>query len=429
VATVAIALEAWGFTGAAARADAPSGAGDARETSAGFDLPPWRDAADLPLPPWARSVIVDRDEPAIADEPFGAAGRRGTAARGARLPFFGAKRGPGCAARWINVGPLAWVCQDAVHLDAALAPIGATSDDTPDGLPFHYFFVGAQGSSGYYRLDDAGDVAPDQRLEPGFAIAETDEAVKGGEGYIRTSHGSWVPRRDLVAAVPFAFRGQEIADGELRVGWVVEEKAPIFTSPRGKPDFEHAFPRFEKVDVLEVKTDKDGGYVRVADGGWLKARDVRWPAAAAPPQTIAENERWIDVDRARQTLVAYEGARPVYATLTSTGTGQDGTDTATPTGEFRIWVKLKSSDMDNLDDEHADKYYAVEQVPYVQYFAKGVGLHGAFWHRAFGHVRSHGCVNLAPLDAEWLFGFTSPRLPHGWTAVLPTRVGTLVRVR
>ena len=69
------------------------------------------------------------------------------------------------------------------------------------------------------------------------------------------------------------------------------------------------------------------------------------------------------------------------------------------------------------------KYYAIEDVPYVQYFAKGVGLHGAFWHRGFGHVRSHGCVNLAPLDAQRLFAFTSPHLPAGWTAVLPTAIG------
>jgi hypothetical protein len=73
----------------------------------------------------------------------------------------------------------------------------------------------------------------------------------------------------------------------------------------------------------------------------------------------------------------------------------------------------------------------MENVPYVQYFDKGVGIHGAFWHRSFGRVRSHGCVNLAPKDAERLFGFTSPRLPGGWSAVLPraTEQGTVVRVR
>jgi hypothetical protein len=71
----------------------------------------------------------------------------------------------------------------------------------------------------------------------------------------------------------------------------------------------------------------------------------------------------------------------------------------------------------------------MEDVPWVQYFAKGVGLHGAFWHRSFGHVRSHGCVNLSPLDAERLFWWTAPRLPAGWTAVLPGAYDRPVVVR
>ena len=150
-----------------------------------------------------------------------------------------------------------------------------------------------------------------------------------------------------------------------------------------------------------------------------------------PPSAIGPHERWIDVDLATQTLLALEGDKPLFATLVSTGKGPEGTDTATPKGEFRIWVKLTSSNMDNLEDEEAQKYYAIEDVPFVQYFAKGVGLHGAFWHRGFGHVRSHGCVNLAPRDAQRLFAFTSPHLPTNWAATLPASVeeGTLVRVR
>ena len=49
----------------------------------------------------------------------------------------------------------------------------------------------------------------------------------------------------------------------------------------------------------------------------------------------------------------------------------------------------------------------------------GVALHGAFWHSGFGLVRSHGCVNLSPADARWLFGFLSAPLPAGWHAVMP----------
>jgi lipoprotein-anchoring transpeptidase ErfK/SrfK len=187
-----------------------------------------------------------------------------------------------------------------------------------------------------------------------------------------------------------------------------------------------------KVDWLE-EAGQFERFVRIGEDRWVAARDLRHPTIAPPPAEIdlTAKERWIDVELATQTLVAYEGERPTFATLVSTGKGKPGTANGTPLGTFRIWVKLTTSNMDNLEDENARRYYRMESVPWVQYFDKGVGLHGAFWHRGFGHVRSHGCVNLSPLDAQRLFSFTSPRLPAGWTAVLPSERdrGTVVRVR
>ena len=398
------------------------------------DLPPWRDPGDLPLPAVGGSVVVQRGEQSVVTIPSAMAARRGTAKMGAPLPWFGAKRGSGCAARWINVGPLAWICQDALAFDAS-PPLPAQSGaeaNVPNGLPFRYYFVGQGGSNGYRRLEDAEEVAPDREYEPGFAIAVVDEGAKHDTRYVRTHHGFWVPLGDLVPVTPFDFRGEELQGKAPDFGWVVEDRALVFSAPGGAAAKSEApRRRFEKVSILEEKGTKAGGYVRIGEKAWLRSRDVRRPALAPLPAAARAGERWIDVDLASQTLVAYEGELPAFATLVSTGKGREGTDTATPKGEFRIWVKLASANMDNLEAEDAARYYAIEDVPYVQYFAKGVGLHGAFWHRAFGHERSHGCVNLAPLDAQRLFAFTSPHLPAGWTAVLPTTIdpGTLVRVR
>ena len=75
--------------------------------------------------------------------------------------------------------------------------------------------------------------------------------------------------------------------------------------------------------------------------------------------------------------------------------------------------------------------YAIDEVPYVMYFQQNVALHGAFWHRGFGAVRSHGCVNLAPRDARWLFDWVHPFRPEGWYGVYATDTdpGTIVWVR
>ena len=58
-------------------------------------------------------------------------------------------------------------------------------------------------------------------------------------------------------------------------------------------------------------------------------------------------------------------------------------------------------------------YYYLPNVPYTQYFYKGYGVHGAYWHNNFGQPMSHGCINMAIPDAEKLFYWTSPLVDQG----------------
>jgi hypothetical protein len=191
------------------------------------------------------------------------------------------------------------------------------------------------------------------------------------------------------------------------------------------------YKRLAALNVLETVTRQNKLWFRVASDQWLAEDQVTWRRDTTPPTGHRVGERWIDVDLKRQVLTAYAGTEPVFSTVVSTGRGPDDAENATPKGIFRIWVKLTTSDMDNLEDENASRYYSMQSVPWVMYFHKGYGLHGAFWHDDFGQVRSHGCVNLAPRDAQSLFEFAGPHLPAGWTAVFPTEydLGTLVQVR
>jgi lipoprotein-anchoring transpeptidase ErfK/SrfK len=53
--------------------------------------------------------------------------------------------------------------------------------------------------------------------------------------------------------------------------------------------------------------------------------------------------------------------------------------------------------------------YSTPAVPWCVYIQGGVAIHGAHWHNAYGEKRSHGCVNVSPEDAKWIFRWT---LPH-----------------
>ena len=213
-------------------------------------------------------------------------------------------------------------------------------------------------------------------------------------------------------------------------GWVIVDRAPVYAAPAG-PRTQQVKIHFEPVHVSGETQRAGRTWLRVGDDAWIRSTEVRVFRSRRPPNDLHVDERWIDVDLGQQVLTAYRGSTPIFSTLVSSGRGQRGSDLATPVGEHRIWVKLRSRDMSNLENAEARRCYSIDDVPWVMFFEGGYGLHGAFWHRAFGHVRSHGCVNLAPADAETLFHWAGPKLPAGWSAVHPTECdpGTRVVVR
>jgi hypothetical protein len=417
---------------------------------ADIPLPPWVAEGDVPLATWARSVgpkpghghrDADSTGPVLASQRLGdlvlyagpsrGSAKRGVTVAGATFPIFGARHGAGCTASWWLVGPLAWTCAD----DAVLLPDEPAVPEAiphPDGLLRDYFFVSHQGTSAYSDLDTAQEGAPDRELEGGWGVAVVEQRTVGGERWARTSKGLWIAVRDLGAARPSLFHGEHLDGGDapFDMAWVLPDKASVWPEPSPKSKPKDSRARFQLVHV----TGESGPYARVGEADWMLARDLARPHLAPPPSEVTRpGEHWIDVELASQTLVAYEGTRPVFATLVSTGRGPVGTDAATPPGVHRIWVKLLASDMDNVERDDINAHFSLEDVPYVQFFDHAVALHGTYWHRDFGRVKSHGCVNLAPLDARWLFDFTGPRLPSGWAAAYPAAQGidpgTAVRVR
>ncbi|MBD2559708.1 MULTISPECIES: L,D-transpeptidase [Nostoc] len=118
-------------------------------------------------------------------------------------------------------------------------------------------------------------------------------------------------------------------------------------------------------------------------------------------QTLQKSEkRWIQIDLSKQRLIAWEGDRVVYGSAISSG------KKSTPTliGTFNIQSKLKTTRMRGSG-------YDVPNVPHAMFYQGNYGIHGAYWHKRFGTPVSHGCVNLAPKHAKWLFEWASVGTP------------------
>jgi lipoprotein-anchoring transpeptidase ErfK/SrfK len=124
------------------------------------------------------------------------------------------------------------------------------------------------------------------------------------------------------------------------------------------------------------------------------------PGATASVTAEAERDssdvRWIEVDVSDNWLTAYEGSTPVFGAPVSTA----GPGYYTPRGDFAIQVKYRWTVMAG-----ADYYY--DDVPCAMYFVDYHAIHGTYWHNDFGSPASHGCVNIAPSNACWLFDWAS----------------------
>jgi hypothetical protein len=148
------------------------------------------------------------------------------------------------------------------------------------------------------------------------------------------------------------------------------------------------------------------------------------PEELAPlsPQ-VAEDNKHIEVNLDRQLLLAYEEGVPVYAARVATGQK----NYETPTGWFRTFHKRPTYHMFGGADEAS--LFDLPGTPWDTYITdNGVALHGTYWHNDFGHTHSHGCINLRPEDAKWVFRWTLPTVPPDQNLVFKPGTGTRVLV-
>jgi lipoprotein-anchoring transpeptidase ErfK/SrfK len=139
---------------------------------------------------------------------------------------------------------------------------------------------------------------------------------------------------------------------------------------------------------------------------------------------VEEGEKWIRVDLSEQTVIAYEGERPVRGFVISSGLPQ----WPTVTGEFHIRTKVRSQLMEG--GVPGNDYYYLPNVQWVQYFYAEYSFHGTYWHNDFGTPKSHGCINMTIADAKWLFDWAGPEWDGktAWFSSTEENLGTLVIV-
>jgi lipoprotein-anchoring transpeptidase ErfK/SrfK len=341
--------------------------------------------------------------------------------------------GSGCTdGTWYEAAPFGYLCTALgfqVSDTASAYRYGVPPAKVDHHLPYQYSRVITKRAPRYHRIPTVQEEAETRRamenhdpppevvstlMEGDYflALAEKETRKTDGSVFYRTVRGRFVRATDVELRNPEVMRGEELG----RDGWRLP-LAFVYGEDRELLDVEGSAPRsIGKAQkharfVVEEELTKDGVVYVSGTPGAVRRDEVRVARRTKRPSDIPADGRWIHVNLAEQTLAAYEGDTPVYATVVSSG--KEGYEP--PTGLFKIQQKYISTTMNAADP--IGGFYEVEEVPWTFYYDGGYALHGAYWHVDFGNVRSHGCTNIAPPDARWLFYWSDPKVPPAWHAV------------
>ncbi len=148
--------------------------------------------------------------------------------------------------------------------------------------------------------------------------------------------------------------------------------------------------------------------------------------APLSPEVPYEN-LLVEVRLNEQLLLAYENGKMVFATRISSGVKRLSGNYTTPDGDYLTFHKRPTRHM--AAGDIASNGFDLPGVPWVLYITKsGISFHGTYWHNDYGRPHSHGCINLAPQAAKWLYRWTIPTVPPEKPFVYGI-VGTKVEIK
>lgn len=156
--------------------------------------------------------------------------------------------------------------------------------------------------------------------------------------------------------------------------------------------------------------------------GLLEAEEVSYHTDPANPDTDADGykdgdevshgydplmpgearlAKRIDIDLSEQRLRYFNGEfHEAGSFLISSGLRR----MPTPKGSFRVLKKLPVVHYKGPGYDYPNAKWNLRFKP--MYY-----IHGAYWHRNFGHPMSHGCINVSYADMEKLYPFADEGTP------------------
>lgn len=253
-------------------------------------------------------------------------------------------------------------------------------------------------------------------LDAGFNFVTTQGTQ---DDWTQINNDQWVRSEALRNTLPSRFAGVTLPEEPLpyTFGWILVNIVPSRTPGAEPSEGDLALLRYTLVNLY--------GFVEIDGWRWYQVGVDQWVHQTLIGKYIpverpadVDTEKWVSIDLYEQVAIAYEGERPVFATLISSGLAEWPTNE----GLFHVYIRYPRTIMSGSQGK--PDFYYLEEVPWTQYFDGDIGLHGTYWHDGFGYRHSHGCVNLSITDSHWLYNWAASEIDFS----VPNDTGAAVYV-
>jgi len=286
--------------------------------------------------------------------------------------------------------PIRSLAAASPSMELGMMPISVAKINLPDEEPAPTYQSYEDAVTG---INPVGEIEPALLRFVTFLTRRTHE----GDTYVQLTNGNWM------RASPAAytdFQGLEFFEAPRNdFGWIVDQ-TPSYTEPSFAA--EESGHYYYQQDIIQVyqSIEADGVFwYQISPGEWVNSMKTRVVNVNTTPPEGFNVDRWIEINLFQQTLSVYENGHLIFAALVATG----AEPYYTQPGTFQIYEKKDLETMRGSFEVDRSDYYYLEDVPWTMYFDQARALHATYWHTLFGYPQSHGCVNLSPGDANWLY--------------------------
>jgi hypothetical protein len=325
-----------------------------------------------------------------------------------------------CIDGWYAIGPRGYVCTEktaTIDLHHPTLEAMALEPTLERELPYVYART-TKVTSLFNRVTDHG-------VELGGRLAKsTVLAIVGSWTAADESHepqllglrmnGQFVRAEDLESAAGSSFEGLALDEqATLQLAWVVRRGVHLWSLDGKVPEKADAVDYHQRVALTgRFRTIGDDKFYLTQSGAWIRHKEATVLLGRHEfPDFADDGQKWLDVSVITGSIVAYEGKRPVFASLVSVGRdrlGDPKTSASTALGTFKVVSKhVTRRGGQNQEEPLQDAPWAIE-------LESGQWLTASPRHDRFGIEHTDGDIELSPKDGARIWKWLTPALPNGW---------------